>query len=62
MQNSNHVDAARDVQMVHVYHVPLGELMKVSSAELDTTIAAVREQVARPRKNLGGTGPPGRAD
>jgi hypothetical protein len=40
----------------------LGELRLEQSAELAAAVEAVLHQVERPRANMGGSGPPGRAD
>jgi hypothetical protein len=40
----------------------LDELDELDSEELEPYITAASTQIKQPRKNLGGTGPPGRAD
>nr|WP_221381414.1 hypothetical protein [Actinoplanes polyasparticus] len=40
----------------------LGDLRNDPSRELAEAVQVVLRQVARPRANLGGAGPPGRAD
>jgi hypothetical protein len=49
-------------EVIDLSEYSLRELRKHQSDELRLMIQRVIRQVERPRANLGGTGPPGRAD
>ena len=48
--------------MISLDGYSLGDLRTDRSRELAEAVQVVLRQVARPRANLGGSGPPGRAD
>jgi hypothetical protein len=49
-------------ELVDLSNVSLAELRKTVSRSLDESTERVLRQAERPRMNLGGAGPPGRAD
>ena len=49
-------------EMISLDGYSLGDLRTDRSRELAEAVQVVLRQVARPRANLGGSGPPGRAD
>lgn len=55
---------ATDVQteLISLEGYSLGDLRTDRSRNLAEAVEVVLRQVARPRANLGGSGPPGRAD
>ncbi len=48
--------------LADVSDVPLTQLLTLADEALTASTDAVLKQVERPRANLGGSGPPGRAD
>jgi hypothetical protein len=57
-----HRSDATETELVSLDGYSLGDLRKDSSRELAEAVRNVLRQVERPRTNLGGAGPPGRAD
>lgn len=57
-QNPSSVQA----ELVSLAEYSLGDLRADRSPELAEAVRMVLRQVERPRTNLGGSGPPGRAD
>ena len=51
-----------EADLVSLAGYTLGDLRLDQSRELREAVRSVLRQVDRPRANLGGTGPPGRAD
>jgi hypothetical protein len=49
-------------ELLDVSELPLAELLSLQHDDLTNTVETVLKQVVRPRANLGGGGPPGRAD
>jgi len=49
-------------ELLDVSELSLGDLFALEHDDLTITVETVLKQVARPRANLGGAGPPGRAD
>jgi hypothetical protein len=49
-------------KLLDVSELSLSDLFALDHDDLTTTVETVLKQVARPRANLGGAGPPGRAD
>jgi hypothetical protein len=62
-QDTKH-DPAAPIPIPNLKQTTLTKLLGVDLAagHLTHTIAAIRQQLGRPRSNLGGAGPPGRAD
>jgi len=54
--------AEAQTEMISLDGYSLGDLRDDRSPELAEAVQVVLRQVARPRANLGGAGPPGRAD
>lgn len=54
--------ADTQTEMISLDGYSLGDLRNDRSQELAEAVQVVLRQVARPRANLGGSGPPGRAD
>jgi hypothetical protein len=56
--------SATDAQteMISLDGYTLADLRSDSSSQLAEAVRVVLSQVSRPRANLGGSGPPGRAD
>ncbi len=54
--------AATDTELVDLAGYSLSDLRTDRSRELAEAVRIVLAQVERPRANLGGAGPPGRAD
>jgi hypothetical protein len=54
--------AATETELLALTGVSLRTLRADQSRELAAAVALVLQQVSRPRANLGGSGPPGRAD
>jgi hypothetical protein len=48
--------------LVDLRQITLDELRTAASAQLATSTERILAQIERPRVNLGGAGPPGRAD
>jgi hypothetical protein len=53
---------AIETEMISLVGYSLGSLRADRSRELADAVQLVLRQVERPRANLGGSGPPGRAD
>lgn len=51
-----------NTEMLDLSQLTLSELLTFQHDDLADTVERVLKQVARPRFNLGGSGPPGRAD
>jgi hypothetical protein len=52
----------RETAVADVSGLRLGDLLKLDDAAVSASVETVLKQVAKPRRNLGGAGPPGRAD
>jgi hypothetical protein len=57
-----HKTVEAPTELISLVGYSLGELRNDRSRELADAVRVVLGQVARPRANLGGSGPPGRAD
>lgn len=55
-------DSVIETELISLAGYSLGDLRVDGSRELAEAIRIVLRQVERPRANLGGSGPPGRAD
>lgn len=53
---------ATETEMISLRRYSLSDLRADRSPELTEAVRLVLSQVERPRVNLGGSGPPGRAD
>jgi hypothetical protein len=51
-----------ETDLVNLGNCSLRDLSTRQDADLLDAVARVRSEAARPRKNLGSSGPPGRAD
>ena len=59
---TQHRAAEMPTELISLDGYSLGDLRTDQSRELAEAVRVVLRQVARPRANLGGSGPPGRAD
>jgi hypothetical protein len=59
---TQHRIADMPTELISLDGYSLGDLRTDQSRELAEAVRVVLRQVARPRANLGGSGPPGRAD
>lgn len=59
---TQHRAAEMPTELISLDGYSLGDLRADQSRELAEAVRVVLRQVARPRANLGGSGPPGRAD
>ena len=60
--NTPQSGASAETELISLARYSLGDLRKDRSRQLADAVQIVLHQVARPRANLGGAGPPGRAD
>ncbi|HEU5332406.1 MAG TPA: hypothetical protein VFU73_06580 [Actinocrinis sp.] len=51
-----------ETDMVDLEDYTVDEVHELDQADLSPSVDIIRQQVERPRANLGGSGPPGRAD
>lgn len=55
-------DSGVETVLIDLANVPIASLVDYDLDVLGPSLSAVMAQVDRPRKNIGNTGPPGRAD
>jgi hypothetical protein len=55
-------DSGVETVLIDLANVPIASLVDYDLDVLGPSLSAVMAQVDRPRKNIGNSGPPGRAD